>query len=279
MTSSTTQDFIASLDAAGERHMVPYGEAKMVWRRFGEGAPLILLHGGHGGWLHWVRNIHDLSKTRSVWVPDMPGYGDSGTLGPHAGLEELIGSMVAMLEHLFGTDTDIDLAGFSFGALVSSNIAARRRAVRSLATFGASGHRGERRETLPLINWKKVPAEELDAAMRHNLTAHMIADPAKVDDLAIAVHTWCCQRTRFRSSDYARSANLHEIMARSPDVPKLIVYGADDVTATPSDVLPVFTQGFDNRRGEIIAPGGHWVQYERAPEVTRMLLEWLPALR
>jgi 2-hydroxy-6-oxonona-2,4-dienedioate hydrolase len=274
MTSSTAQDFIDSIDASGERHKVPYRGGQMSWRRFGEGPPLVLLHGGHGGWLHWIRNVEALSKTRSVWVPDMPGYGDSDALESGAGLRELVTAMVAMVQDLFG-DEAFDIAGFSFGGLISSNIAAQRSAVRSLAVFGASGHRGSRREVAPLINWKKVPPEELDAAMRHNLTAHMIADPANVDELAVTVHTWCCQRTRFRSSDYAKTANLHEIMAKSPDLPKLIVYGADDITATPSDVLPVFTQGFDNRRGEIITPGGHWIQYERADEVNRMLLEWL----
>jgi 2-hydroxy-6-oxonona-2,4-dienedioate hydrolase len=278
MTSSTAQDFIDAIDASGERHKVPYRGGQMSWHRFGEGPPLVLLHGGHGGWLHWIRNVESLSKTRSVWVPDMPGYGDSDALESGAGLEELIVAMVAMVQDLFG-DTAFDIAGFSFGGLISSNIAARRSAVRSLAVFGASGHRGARRETLPLINWKKVPAKELSAAMRHNLTAHMIADPKNVDDLAVAVHTWCCQRTRFRSSDYAKTANLHEVMAKSPDLPKLIVYGADDITATPAEVLPVFTGGFANRRGEIITPGGHWVQYERAAEVNRMLLDWLPTLR
>ena len=39
--------------------------------------PLVLLHGGSGSWLHWVRNVEHFSQTRSVWVLDIPGFGDS----------------------------------------------------------------------------------------------------------------------------------------------------------------------------------------------------------
>ena len=72
---------IASLDARAERHDVDVGGGKrMAWRRFGEGAPLVLVHGGHGSWMHWIRNIEALSARHSLWIPDLPGYGDSDAL-------------------------------------------------------------------------------------------------------------------------------------------------------------------------------------------------------
>jgi pimeloyl-ACP methyl ester carboxylesterase len=46
----------------------------------GAGRPLVLVHGGHGSWLHWVRNIEALSAKRTLWIPDLPGYGDSSAL-------------------------------------------------------------------------------------------------------------------------------------------------------------------------------------------------------
>ena len=49
----------------------------MVWRVWGSGEPLVLFHGGSGSWTHWIRNIPELSRHYELWVPDIPGLGDS----------------------------------------------------------------------------------------------------------------------------------------------------------------------------------------------------------
>ena len=48
-----TLDAIAQLEAAGARHSVPHEGRVVCWRRFGNEPHLVLLHGGHGSWLHW----------------------------------------------------------------------------------------------------------------------------------------------------------------------------------------------------------------------------------
>ena len=56
---------------------------RVRWRCFGQPAradgrpPVALLHGGHGCWLHWVRNVEMLAERHTVWVADLPGFGDS----------------------------------------------------------------------------------------------------------------------------------------------------------------------------------------------------------
>ena len=55
----------------------PCGDGEMVWRIWGEGPPLVLLHGAHGSWTHWFNNIPGLAKHFTVLAPDLPGMGDS----------------------------------------------------------------------------------------------------------------------------------------------------------------------------------------------------------
>ena len=49
------------------------------YREVGSGPPLVLLHGGYGSWMHWIRNVGPLARQFTVIAPDMPGLGDSAT--------------------------------------------------------------------------------------------------------------------------------------------------------------------------------------------------------
>ncbi len=60
-----------------QRHDVPFNGGHEAWRGRGSGPPLVLLHGGHGSWAHWARNIDALALHFTVWAPDLPVYGDS----------------------------------------------------------------------------------------------------------------------------------------------------------------------------------------------------------
>ena len=90
----------------------------MVWRSWGEGPPLVLLHGASGSWTHWIRNIRPLAARFRVLVPDMPGFGDSDAPPePHTadGLADLL---AAPLNVMLPPPTRFDLAGFSFGGII-----------------------------------------------------------------------------------------------------------------------------------------------------------------
>src|SRR5215510_13000915 len=68
---------VEALNGAGRKHRTPCGDGTMVWRVWGAGEPLVLFHGGSGSWTHWIRNIPELSRHNELWVPDIPGLGDS----------------------------------------------------------------------------------------------------------------------------------------------------------------------------------------------------------
>ena len=67
-------------ERSARRIETPCGPGALVWRAWGSGPPLVLAHGSHGAWSHWIRNIGTLARERTVWVPDLPGYGDSAVV-------------------------------------------------------------------------------------------------------------------------------------------------------------------------------------------------------
>ena len=276
MTSLPLQ--LTSLAQRAQLELVPAADGRVAWRRFGTGAPVVLLHGGHGNWLHWVLNIDALCAAgHAVLVPDMPSFGDSDALAgdPHAPdrLARLVEGLDHSLDALLGAGASVDLAGFSFGGLVAATWAQRRPRFRRLALLGPAGHGSRRRPRAALQDWRlDDPAARL-AALRHNLEAHMIADPQRVDQLALSVHEAACVGTRFRSKELSLKASLHDVL-RGVDVPVLTIFGEHDVTATPSDAVASVAR-MDPRWRCIIVPGaGHWVQFECAAAVNRDLIEW-----
>lgn len=265
---------IARVQAQAQQHTCEFEGRLVCWRRFGEGPPLVLVHGGHGSWLHWIRNIEALAGHFTVWVPDLPGYGDSDDAGP-GGLQGLLNATLASLDALIGAGTSIDLIGFSFGGLVAAHMAARRQNIRRLVLLGPGGHSGQRRPRDELLNWHKAKDEAaLAAYMHHNLAMHMVHDPAHIDAMAVRVHTDSCLRTRFRSKEISQAGGLSAALDQH-DSELLLIWGEHDVTAVPDVVARALIEGHPRRQARIVPAAGHWVQYEAAGETNRLLLNWL----
>ncbi|MGE0801013.1 MAG: alpha/beta fold hydrolase [Lautropia sp.] len=271
---------ITALDAGAERRDLRHDGRLVRWRRFGAGAPLVLLHGGHGSWLHWLRNIAPLAARHTLWVPDLPGFGDSDSLAgpPHAPdrMQRLVAALIATLDQLVGATTPIGLAGFSFGALAAAELAAARGRVTQLALVGPAGHGGTRRQEASLADWRSSDLAAMRRALLHNLGAFMLHDPAARDDLALAVHAAACHATRFRSKAIAQAGGLQATLDRAA-APALLIWGEHDVTGVPRILGPMMTADRPQRRWHEIGGAGHWAQFERADAVNRLLLDWFDA--
>lgn len=269
---------IVRVESLSRRFDVPYLGRRVCWRRWGSGGPpLVLLHGGHGNWMHWVRNIQPLSQQNTVWVPDLPGFGDSddlvGDVHDPARQQHLLDALVATLDTLVGRGAPVDLAGFSFGGLVAAELATQRGHVGRLALLGPAGHGGTRRQTSGLVKWRSDDPVHRREGLSSNLDAFMLHQPAARDSLAFSVHEAACLHTRFRSKAISRAAGLQAALAGFDD-PVLLVWGEHDVTAVPYDLAPELAGEAPSREWCVIPGAGHWVQYEGADEVNGLLCRW-----
>lgn len=265
-------DLIASLDRVARHRMVEHEGRVMRWREFGAGAPLVLLHGGHGSWMHWIRNIDALSASHRVLAPDLPGYGESDALPPGHGFDDLVDTVAASIDTLLGAGAPFDLAGFSFGGVIAGRVALQRPGVRRLALLGAVGHGKRRRPTTAMVGWQDAEDEQsMLASLRHNLNALMLHGP--VDPLALEIHRYSCIRTRYQSKKTSLSPILTETLERL-EMPVLMLWGEHDPTGDPDEVGPLWQGQRSGRAHGIVRGAGHWVQYEAADETNARLLDW-----
>jgi pimeloyl-ACP methyl ester carboxylesterase len=275
----SVHETIARLDALAQRYEVAYQGRNVCWRHWGDdGPPLVLIHGGHGNWMHWIRNIESLSRHHAVWVPDLPGFGNSEdvALGPEdpQRLPLLINALIGTLDTLVGRNAPIDLVGFSFGGLVAAQLAVQRGHVHRMALIGPAGHGGTRRQRIDMVNWRGTDRTEMLEGLRHNLAAFMLHDPSAIDELAMQVHEAACLHTRFRTKAVSLAAGGLQNTLGFYSGPLLLLWGEHDVTAVPHDIAPQLAEVDPNREWCVVPGAGHWLQYERADDVNHLLIGW-----
>jgi 2-hydroxy-6-oxonona-2,4-dienedioate hydrolase len=278
--SETPAAQVERLAAASRRIETPCGDGVMVWRSWGEGEPLVLFHGGFGSWTHWFRNIPVLSRRYRLIVASLPGLGESDDAPlPHTP-EGIAAIAAAGVARILAPGERFHLAGFSFGGLIGGHVAASfGESCRSLTLVGAGGLGLKRSAMRKLLSWRHIEDEEGRLAVhRENLAILMLADPAKIDDLAVHLQAENAARGRVNSPTIAMTDTLTR---RLPLVRGRLagIWGERDAAAMED--LPARARLLRGIQPSapfvVIADAGHWVQYEAAEAFNEILLELLAA--
>lgn len=272
--------YVERVMAAGERRTTPCDGGEMVWRLFGDGPPLMLVHGGHGGWTHWIRNIPVLGRHFRLLLPDLPGHGESAMPPEPITGRGIAAIVVAGLDRLLPPGVPCDIAGFSFGGIISGCVAEQMGdRIRNLVICGSNGLGLPRRPLAGFKHWRGVtdPAE-LAAAHRANLSILMIADPAKIDDLAIHIQAMNAPNARIKSrriavTDLLASA-LPNVTARLTGIWGTRDAYAADYMDTRRDLFQSIQPGC---AFHVIEGAGHWSLYECPDAFNATLLRALGA--
>ena len=137
--------------------------------------------------------------------------------------------------------------------------------LRRLVLSGAPALSAEPMAPLDLRPWHDVPAGPArDAIHRHNLAALMLAQPASIDALAVALHGADVERDRMRRRRLVRTDLLLRTL---PNIacPVAGIWGDDDVLyrGRKATVEEALAQARDLRCVVFVPRAGHWVQYER----------------
>lgn len=208
----------------------------------------------------------------------MPGFGDSD-VPPEPHTADTLADLVASgLDLVTPPATELDIAGFSFGGIIGGLVAARLgRRVPTLVLLGPGGMALPHSLPPPLLPIQSDAAlEEIQFGHRENLRRLMIADPQKIDDLAVFVQMENLRHARFKSGTIPTSDALLKAL---PWIQARIagIWGGCDAFVGPymesrRHLLASFERALDFR---VIEGAGHWVTYEAAAEVNAALLDML----
>ncbi len=252
----------------------------MIWRIWGEGPPVVLLHGGYGSWSHWIRNIPALARQRMIIAPDLPGFGDSDSPPDPTSPASVAEAVAEGLETVLPGRAAFDLVGFSYGttvgALAALGFGVRLRAF-ILIGAGAGGLGLPRPPIEGLRRWEAdMSPAEIVAVHRNNLSVLMFADAANIDDLAIHLQTENGSRARVNSRRIRPHGVLGEVLGRI-GAPLTALWGERDVftCSHPEEREAILRRAQADADVRVIEAAGHWAMYEAAGRVNAILLEKL----
>ncbi len=261
------------LETRAEIRKSPIPGGEMVWRVWGKGPPMLLVHGMHGSWTHWIRNIEPLSRRFRLYVPDLPGFGDSA-IGEIESIDELSAALAGGTD-IVGLSGDYHIAAFSFGSTITFHMPVdQRERVRRIVLLGSAGLGPFKRVSGELSPWRHIE-DPLQRAQTHadNLAIMMVSDPATIDAGTVAIQMRNTERMTLRRRKIVTTAQTMKRFAswKPPHVD--FVWGSEDLIIRESleetkvNILGVVPHA----RLHVLDGVGHWVQHEGADEVNAIL--------
>ncbi len=276
LDAEAAQALLDRLDRAARRWETPCGDGTIVWRGWGSGPAVLLLHGGAGSWRHWVRNLAALTPGYTVLAPDLPGLGDSAPAPDPMSAESIGALMSGGLDMVLGPSAPVHVAGFSFGGVIAGVVAANAGPrLRSLTLIGTGGL-GPPNRSVELVRVRDKTGAERQEAHRENLLRMMLANPASVDALALEIQEQNANRARLNSGFMWMSRALHEALPRVHGHVHGI-WGEQDLSdrAMLDTRVALLRQARPDVEVEMIPRVGHWAFYEAAEHFNATLLRIL----
>lgn len=227
-----------------------------------------------------MANVEALSRDRLVVTCDMPGLGDSASAPGDLTPDNIATPIAGGLDSVIGIGTVFDLAGFSFGGLIGSRVAAIvGERCRTFVAVGASGFEKLHVRVLGVEVPKREASDaEKNAIHQSNLNILMLWDENSIDDVAIYTHRKNVARSRVRSRPMSLGNHLVDAL---PNISAKMhgIWGVHDATAGGRAQIMVrqhiFRKYYVEADVRIIEDAGHWVMYERPDEFNTTLLALL----
>lgn len=259
--------------------VTPPGGPTVAYRQLGRGENMFVLHGGSGSYRHWIRNLEPLAERFTLFVLDLPGFGDSGDVPRDISMDQYVTLTAQAFDMICPPGEPFHVVGFSFGGMIGSGVAVRMQERMRRLTLLAPGGMGNPTPNKSAVNLLRarpgMAEEEILRIHRTNLENMMLADPRKIDEETVRLHRANIERARFRNWGLSWQDCVVDWLAQS-HFPAQFLLGEHDVMARPSveHRLGRVKEAKPDIETHIIPNAGHWAQYEAHETATGLLLRF-----
>lgn len=248
---------------------------------FGDGPPLVLLHGMACSWQWWLECLPELGRHHRVIAVDLPGFGDSDPLPAPAEMAGYAGAVATLLRHL-GIDRAA-VAGHSMGGLVALALAEESPdLVARLVLVGSGGVPMSERHLRTVLGvlrtaHRTLTRRPLLRLIASNRTARRVLlrgamhDPGVMSDALAALVAPQLDAPAFLDAIRASATAVRTSRPEGIVTPTALIWGELDPFA-PVHTAEAMLDLLPNARLDVIPGVGHSPMVEAPAEFTRLLL-------
>ena len=246
---------------------------KVSYWQGGDGAPLLLIHGGIGNAeLHWAPVGTRLSERSTVIAPNLPSFGETSPL-ERAGFAQIADWVVSLMDAL--NIESANVIGNSFGGGVSRLMASRHKL---------------RVKRLILVNGGAIPnippfvGRMMQSSIFNGMFNMIRKQTFSFKGLAPMFADKSFLTNEFISQAEADSLGFVTLMRQSasegvgmdviPQVPTLVLWGEDD-KFTKVSMGQNLAKMIPNAEFKLFVGAGHMPQIEKPDEFVRVVMDFL----
>lgn len=273
-------------------HYFTWQGIRTYYERGGNGNPLVLLHGFGAGvsGFQWRRNAPALATEAAVYVPDLPGWGNSDRPRYDYRPEFYIDWLDAFLNAVIKQPAVL-VGSFQTAAYALALAVRRPEAVSGLVLQTPSGLNYLRRQRFigglfyqlfnltPLGGWlyNFISSRR---GIRSFMQSRMYAQPERIDERMIeGFHTIArLPGGRWGAAAFLTGRLNYDVSGLLPQVqqPVLVIWG-DRTDFIPPGEARAFVDRLPNARSVILGPARIWLNDERAEEWNRSVVAFASA--
>jgi 3-oxoadipate enol-lactonase len=248
----------------------------IAYKQFGEGQPLVLLHGFCGSMSYWENVAEDLSMGYQVILIDLRGHGASSSSTYPFSIDDLAKDIKEVLESL--QVGQVYLLGHSLGGYVTLSLVEHfPEKVKGFGLIHSTANPDSEEAKIGRTNSANLIKKEGIEPFIDNLVPKLFSDSSfiqlkadidKVKDIGYLTDSQAAQQTLLAMKN---RPDRNSVLSQN-QIPILLVAGSEDKIISADKTFSV--KGDHIYQREILS-AGHMSMYERPQELVEIIREFL----